>query len=62
MSRNSWKEVEKIPEFVMEYTVSNLKMNVKYLFRLSAENEIGVDESIQMDMPITIRRYSKLIN
>lgn len=51
-----WEDVEKIPEFVTEYTVAHLKENTKYLFRVSAVNEIGESEHIQTKEPVYIKR------
>uniref|UniRef100_A0A915JT26 Uncharacterized protein n=1 Tax=Romanomermis culicivorax TaxID=13658 RepID=A0A915JT26_ROMCU len=51
-----WDEIETLPEFVSEYTVSKLKPNCRYLFRVNAINALGVGESMQTKEPLLIKK------
>ncbi|OUC40207.1 immunoglobulin I-set domain protein, partial [Trichinella nativa] len=57
LAQKHWEEVERLPEFVLEYTVSNLKQNARYLFRVNAVNSIGISEGTQTTEPVNIRKW-----
>lgn len=43
-------------EFVNEFTITGLKENGKYSFKIAAVNEEGTGEFIHTDKPIVIKR------
>lgn len=57
MQSKQWEDLERIPEFVNEYTVAHLRENTRYSFKLSAVNEIGISETVQIKEPVLIKRF-----
>ncbi|KAK3083483.1 hypothetical protein FSP39_023775 [Pinctada imbricata] len=53
--RTSWKKAEKIPSDSTTYRVQNLKEGEAYMFRVSAENELGVSEPLETDKSVVIK-------
>lgn len=53
ISRRSWQEVGRSTE--LTYSVTKLHEGKQYLFRVSAENQYGVSEPIEITEPITAK-------
>ena len=53
VSRRSWQEVGRATE--LTYNVAKLVEGKQYLFRVSAENQYGVSEPVEITEPITAK-------
>lgn len=53
--RNTWAPVEKVTGLTNTYAVQKLLEGNEYYFRVSAENDIGQGEAVELEAPITAK-------
>ena len=51
-----WKEIARVKAFEKEYKVENLKPGKSYKFAVTAENEIGQGEPVEMSSAVVPKR------
>jgi titin len=56
MTGKSWEQMDPVPEFLTEYTLTGLKEGARYMFRVAAKNSAGVGETIQMKEPVHCKK------
>jgi len=60
LSRGTWSAAGKTRPSATEFTVGKLTEGKEYLFRIYAENEVGVSSPVEIKKPVTAKSpYSK---
>lgn len=52
-NRRSWNKVD--TSATLELTIPNLVKNTQYLFRVAAQNDVGIGEFAEMTEPVTAK-------